>query len=86
ADCLRILGSCAKVMSERTKLLVCEKLVPPGNGFNVAKLMDLVMLVQTHGGRERTEEEFRDLFARAGLRLARVVPTRSDNYILEVTK
>ncbi|HET7097866.1 MAG TPA: methyltransferase, partial [Casimicrobiaceae bacterium] len=47
ADCLRILGSCAKVMSERTKLLVCEKLVPPGNGFNVAKLMDLVMLVQT---------------------------------------
>jgi hypothetical protein len=84
ADCLRILGNCAKAMSARTKLLVCEKLVPPGNAFNVAKLMDLVMLVQTDGGRERTEQEFRDLFARAGLRLARVIGTRADNYILEV--
>ena len=85
-DCLRILANCAKAMSERTRLLVCEKLVPPGKAFNVAKLMDLVMLVQTDGGRERTEQEFRDLFTRAGLRLARVVPTRADNYILEVTK
>ena len=86
ADCLRILGNCAKAMSDRAKLLVCEKLVPSGNGFNVAKLMDLVMLVQTDGGRERTEIEFGELFARAKLRLARVVPTSADNYILEVMK
>ena len=86
ADCLRILGNCAKAMSNRAKLLVCEKLVAPGNDPNVAKTMDLVMLVMTDGGRERTEAEFRDLFARAGLRMARAVPTRADNYILEVTK
>jgi len=48
--------------------------------------MDLVMLVLTDGGRERTELEFRDLFARAGLRLARVLPTKVDNSILELTK
>jgi hypothetical protein len=86
ADCLRILGNCAKAMSDRAKLLVCEKLVPPGNGFSVAKIMDLVMLVQTDGGRERSEAEFRELFERAGLRLARVVQTRADNSILEVTR
>jgi hypothetical protein len=86
ADCLRILASCAKAMSDRAKLLVCEKLISPGNDFSVAKLIDLVMLVQTDGGRERTEEEFRALFARAGLRLVRVVPTHADNSILEVTK
>jgi hypothetical protein len=85
-DCLRILASCGKAMSQRTKLLVCEKIVPTGNGPSVAKTIDLVMLVQTDGGRERTAEEFQQLFARAGLRLARVVQTRVDNSILEVTK
>jgi len=40
----------------------------------------------TDGGRERTELEFRELFARAGLRLARVLPTKVDNSILELTK
>jgi len=86
ADCLRILANCARAMSDRAKLLVCEKLVPPGNDPNVAKTMDLVMLVMTDGGRERTEAEFRGLFTRAGLRMARAVPTPADNYILEVTK
>ena len=85
-DCLRILGNCARAMSDRAKLLVCEKIVPPGNVPSVAKTMDLVMLVMTDGGRERTEAEFRELFVRAGLRLARVAPTRADNSILEVTK
>jgi O-methyltransferase domain/Dimerisation domain len=84
-DCLHILRNCRSAMSDHAKLLVCEKLVPPGNEPDVAKTMDLVMLVLTDGGRERTEQEFRDLFSRAGLRLARVVPTRVDNVILEVT-
>ncbi len=66
--------------------MVCEKLVPPGNLPSIAKTMDLVMLVLTDGGRERTEQEFRELFAGAGLRLARAVPTRADNSILEVTR
>jgi O-methyltransferase domain/Dimerisation domain len=86
ADCLRILTNCGKAMSDRAKLFVCERIVPPGNGPSIAKTIDLVMLVQTDGGRERTEPEFQQLFARAGLRLARVVPTRAENNILEVTK
>lgn len=85
-DCLRILSHCKAAMADHAKLLVCEKIVPPGNEPSVAKTMDLVMLVLTHGGRERTEKEFRDLFARAGLRLTRVVSTRADNVILEVTR
>ncbi len=85
-DCVRILANCKAAMSDHANLLVCEKVVPPGNEPSVAKTIDLVMLVLTDGGRERTEEEFRDLFARAGLRLARVVPTRADNSILVVTK
>jgi hypothetical protein len=73
-------------MPDHAKLLICEKVVPPGNEPSVTKIMDLVMLVLTDGGRERTELEFRELFARAGLRLARVLPTKVDNCILELTK
>ncbi len=41
------------------------------------------MLVANEEGRVRTEAEFRDLFAAAGLRLERVIPTASPNFILE---
>lgn len=85
-DCLRILRNCRTAMPDHATLLVCERIVPPGNEPSLAKTMDLVMMVLTDGGLERTEQEFRDLFARAGLRLARVVPTAADNAILEVTK
>ncbi len=85
-DCVRILRNCHAAMSDHAKLLICERVVPPGNDPSLAKTMDLVMLVLTDGGRERTEPEFRNLLARAGLRLARVVPSRTDNSILEVTK
>ena len=60
------------------KLLVCEKIVPAGNGPSFAKISDLVMLVNTPGGRERTEAEYRELLASGGFRLARVVPMQSD--------
>jgi hypothetical protein len=37
----------------------------------------------THGGRERTETEFRALFQKAGLKLTRVVKTESPMVVLE---
>jgi hypothetical protein len=36
-------------------------------------------------GRERTAEEFRELFAAAGLRLTRVVPTAGGAFVLEAS-
>jgi hypothetical protein len=35
------------------------------------------------GGQERTEEEYRALLAKAGLRLTRVIPTHSPVSIIE---
>lgn len=83
-DCLRILANCRAAMPSYARLIVCEKILPAGNERSVAKTMDLVMLVLTDGGRERTEQEFADLFAKADLRLARIIPTQSDNSLLEV--
>ena len=75
--CLRILAHCRAALRPEGKLLVVDAVIPPGNEPHPGKMMDLNMLVMTHGGRERTEEEFRSLFERAGFRLARVVPTRA---------
>jgi len=35
------------------------------------------------GGRERTEDEFRSLFARTGFALTRIVPTASPLSVIE---
>lgn len=76
------LRSCAKAMAPGGRVLVVERVVPPGNGPAFAKLGDLNMLALT-GGRERTEEEFAALFEAAGLRLSRVIPTRSEMSVVE---
>ena len=49
---------------------VVEGVVPPGNGPSFTKMLDLNMLV-IPGGKERTEAEYRELFAQSGFRLTR---------------
>lgn len=71
--CLALLRRCRVVMPENGRLLVVDAVIPPGNDFHPGKLADLMMLTVT--GRERTEAEFRELFAAAGFRLTRIVPT-----------
>jgi O-methyltransferase domain/Dimerisation domain len=85
AKCLRILGYCRDAMAENGRVLVVDHVIPKGNGANWGKLLDINMMVLP-GGQERTREEFRDLFARAGLRLARVVPTACPLSILEAVR
>ena len=48
--------------------------------------MDLEMLAISTNGKERTEREFADLLAKAGLALARVVPTQSPYSVLEALR
>ena len=83
ADATIILRHCATAIPQDGKVLVVEMLMPQGNDPSPAKSFDILMLLNQPGGRIRTEEEFRELFGRAGLRLATVVPTGSPNTILE---
>ena len=77
-----ILRHCAQAMAQDGKVLVIEALIPPGNDPSPVKLLDLHMLVMT-GGRQRTEEEYRQLYAAAGLRLLRIIPTNTQFTIVE---
>jgi hypothetical protein len=82
ARCVRILEHCRKAKAPGGKVLIVEMIVTPPNVPHPAKMLDLVMLT-IPGGRERTEDEYRALLAKAGLTLTRVVPTPSPVSVLE---
>lgn len=80
---IAILKQCHKVIPDNGKVLVAEKVIPPGNEPFMGKLFDLHMLAVTSGGRARTEAEYRALFEKAGFKLTRIVPTQDDVSIIE---
>jgi O-methyltransferase domain/Dimerisation domain len=71
-----ILQNCHRAISAGGKLLVIERIIPPGNEPFYGKLADLNLLV-LYRGRHRTEAEYRTLFARSGFELSRIIPTHS---------
>jgi hypothetical protein len=80
-ECVKILANCRAAMSEKGKVLVVDNVVLTGNDPSWGKLLDIQMLII--GGRERTKQEFATLFASAGLKLTRIVPTKCPLSIVE---
>lgn len=78
----RILQNCMHAMNQGGKILVAEQVLRPGQADLIGKLTDL-QLMTTLPGRERDEQEFRRLFAAAGLTLSRMVATPSLYRLLE---
>jgi hypothetical protein len=81
-QCLTILGNCRRAMGPKSRLLIVEFVLPPGNVFHPGKMTDMIMLT-VPGGEERTEQQYRELLAKAGFRLERVVPTASAASVVE---
>ena len=84
-EALTILRNCYRAVKPGDRLLVVETIIPPGNEFSIAKLLDLEVFVMG-GGRERTEDEFRKLFETAGFALSRIVPTAESISIIEIMR
>ena len=84
-EAVAILSQVARAMAPTGKLLVVEQLVTaPGTPtLNLAKIIDMIMMCLTEGGRERTEAEYAEILRRSGLRLERVVKTPSQVDVLE---
>jgi O-methyltransferase domain len=80
--CEGILRRCRDGLVDGGRVIVVDAVVPAGNEFHFSKPMDLLMMVLLDGG-ERTEEDFRKLFDRAGLKLNRLVATPSVMSIVE---
>jgi hypothetical protein len=81
-----ILKTCHRALGEHGKVLIVEGVYPPRIDQSLASrgaaANDVNMLVMT-GGRQRSEAEFRALYAAAGFNLTRVMPTPGPLSILE---
>ena len=85
ARSISILKNIADSMNGDAKVLILELVIVAGNEPHFGKILDMEMMVSP-GGVERTEAEYREILAASGLRLARVIPTKSPLSIVEAVK
>lgn len=81
---VKILSNCHAAMNKNGRVLVVDSVIPPGNDPGYVKLLDIEMLVI--GGRERTKADFAEIFRKSGLKLTRVLATKSPLSIVEGVK
>jgi SAM-dependent methyltransferase len=79
---LAILRNCRAAVTPGGRLLVIERIIGAPNIAPAEKFADLNMLVGA-GGRERSHEEFVELFAAAGYAVKRVLPTGTHLHLIE---
>jgi SAM-dependent methyltransferase len=86
ARAITIISNCRKAMAPSATLLIVERVLPEraeeGRAAE-AYLVDLEMLVQAPGGRERTESEFQAILSAAGFAMTRIVPTTTPVIVIE---
>jgi hypothetical protein len=81
-----ILQNIAKAMgSTNGKVILLETVLRGDSEPDFGKLIDIEMMALP-GGRERTADEFKALFARSGFELTKVVPTKSPLSVVEAVR
>jgi len=81
--CQVILSHCREAMQPSSRLLIVEMVIPSPPDLTGA-FYDLHMQV-LNGGRERTENEFRVLLQKEGLKLKRMIATKAPMKIIEAS-
>ncbi len=77
-----LLKNCRRAMGNHARLLIVDTIMSPHGSPSPANVYDVHMLVIA-GGLLRTEEEFGALFEKAGFKVNRILPTRSELSIIE---
>lgn len=67
------------------KVILMETVIPDGPQPHLGKFIDIEMLAYP-GGRERTANEFRELFAGCGFEVTQIVPTKSPLSLVEAAR
>jgi hypothetical protein len=79
---IKILRNIRKVIPAHGCVQLMELTVAPPNIPDPGKFLDVHMMAMT-GGKERTAQEFSELFGAAGFRLGEIRPTRSPMHVVE---
>lgn len=83
ATASKILSNIHQAIAINGKLLVVEMIVPPSNEPSLAKILDVEAMIMTPAAKERTAQEYRQLFAKSGFEVTRIIPTKSPMSIIE---
>lgn len=75
-DAVKILTCVRKALSPDARVAVIDAVIKPGNDADPNKYLDVGIMTLLNG-RERTAEEFGNLFAAAGLQVLRILPTEA---------
>ncbi len=81
-NAVKILTNCRKAMNDNSKLLIVDMVIKNDDKPHLSKILDIGML-NLFDGRERTEEEFKQILKEAGLELKRIIQTASPYSIVE---
>lgn len=85
ARATKILQNIGKAMGAKGgKVILLESVI--ATGPDLGKFIDIEMLNMSQGGRERSADEFRALFAGAGFEMTKVVPTKSPLSVVEAVR
>ncbi|KAG0452795.1 hypothetical protein HPP92_025459 [Vanilla planifolia] len=88
-DCVRILKNCKKAIPETGKVVVVESIVPDAlESSDLAHCVfhvDLIMLLESPYGKERTEKDFRSLAQQSGFSGFAVICNFSNAWVMEFT-
>ncbi|HSF18731.1 MAG TPA: methyltransferase [Vicinamibacteria bacterium] len=79
---VQILENVRRVIPSHGRLLLIEAVISPGNEPSFGKFADIIMLL-IPGGMERTEEQFRTIYEKAGFELTSITPTASAVCVIE---
>jgi len=83
ADCRTILERCREAMGEMDRLLVIEMLTVPCKPNTHVSIIDMMMMLYFGEARQRTVDEYGELFGATRLELTRVLPTAGAFSIVE---
>ncbi len=83
ADCRAILERCRDAMRDTDRLLVIEMLTVPCEPSVGISILDMMMLLYFGEARQRTVDEYQELFGATRLELTRVLATPSAFSIVE---
>lgn len=85
-DSARILRGIRAAAPTGARLFDLDLVVPPGPETHISKQSDIGMMLLFGGGRERTREEFAELFASTGWRLADVIELPISSLLIAVAE
>jgi hypothetical protein len=86
AASITILENCRRALPQAGRMLLVERILPARAADSPDDILSDVHMLAMTGGRERTAQQYADLFAAAGFELRRVIPTADGMSILEAGK